>query len=427
MGSVMSIPRDKGYDHTLGLLKETYHFISNRCRRHASDMFETRLMFRKVICMTGEEAAKVFYRPGRFTRKGAMPPTTLRLLQDKGSVQTLDGEAHRHRKEMFMSLMTPESIERLTQITADAWRARAARWERGGEVVLLSEVQEILCRAVCRWVGLELSEEDADGRAREFASMIDGAGSVGPRNWMGMVRRSRTERWIRGAIDAIRGGRLAVDEASAAHAVAWHRELDGELLSTKVAAVELINLLRPTVAVAQYVMFAGLALHEHPECAERLRRNGDDYREWFVQEVRRFYPFFPFVGGRVREAFDWRGHHFEEGAWVLLDFHGTNHDPRVWDEPNQFRPERFAAWNQSPYNFIPQGGGDYYEGHRCPGEWITIELLKTAVEQLTSAMQYRVPEQDLRINMKRMPAMVRSRFVIDSVRRVGAAVEIGQK
>lgn len=70
-------------DSTLALLSEGYEFIPRRCRRNRSDIFETRLMLTKAICMTGQEAAEVFYKPGRFTRKGALPQTTLRLLQDR--------------------------------------------------------------------------------------------------------------------------------------------------------------------------------------------------------------------------------------------------------------------------------------------------------------------------------------------------------
>ncbi|HKF96087.1 MAG TPA: hypothetical protein VKB53_06180 [Gammaproteobacteria bacterium] len=42
----------------------------------------------------GEDAAQIFYDAGRFTRKRALPPATLRLLQDKGSVRLMEGEAH---------------------------------------------------------------------------------------------------------------------------------------------------------------------------------------------------------------------------------------------------------------------------------------------------------------------------------------------
>jgi fatty-acid peroxygenase len=99
--------------------------------------------------------------------------------------------------------------------------------------------------------------------------------------------------------------------------------------------------------------------------------------------VRRFYPFFPFVGGRALHPFEWRGHHFAEGTWFLLDLYGTNHDPRLWDQPEEFLPERFRAWDGGPFGFVPQGGGDPMSGHRCAGERLTIELVKQAVRLLT--------------------------------------------
>lgn len=70
---------------------------------------------------------------------------------------------------------------------------------------------------------------------------------------------------------------------------------------------------------------------------------------------------------------------------------------------------------ESAFNFIPQGGGDHYQGHRCPGEWITLELLKAASCLLTRAMRYDVPEQDLRVDLSRMPAIPESGFVIRNV------------
>jgi fatty-acid peroxygenase len=64
------IPREKAWDSTLALLADGYTFISERCRRHGSDVFETRLMLQPVFCMLGEEAARVFYEPDRLTRVG---------------------------------------------------------------------------------------------------------------------------------------------------------------------------------------------------------------------------------------------------------------------------------------------------------------------------------------------------------------------
>lgn len=98
------LPRDPRFDSTLAFRAQGYQFITNGGRELQSDASLTQLMLRQVVCATGEEAARMFYAPGRFTRRGAIPPTALRLLQDKGSVATLDGDAHRRRKAMFLSL-----------------------------------------------------------------------------------------------------------------------------------------------------------------------------------------------------------------------------------------------------------------------------------------------------------------------------------
>ncbi|HXF62613.1 MAG TPA: cytochrome P450 [Caldilineaceae bacterium] len=418
------IPRDTAFDSSLALLSNGYRFISKRRQRYGSDLFETRLLLQKAICVTGEDAARMFYHPGRFTRVGAMPPTTLMLLQDKGSVQTLDGEAHRQRKQMFMSLMTPASIEKLTQAVAEQWRAHLARWETMETVALHDEVRGILCRAACRWAAVPLTEAEAQQRTREFGAMIDGAGSVGPRNWWALLLRTRTERWASKIIGQVRAGKLHAPEGSAAHVIAWHREPDGALLEPALAAVELLNILRPTVAIARFVTFAALALYEFPEYRQRLQAGDDTLLEWFVQEVRRYYPFFPFIAGRVRQPFEWQGHRFAAGTWVILDLYGTNHDERVWQDPEVFYPERFRDWDGSAFNFIPQGGGDYEDGHRCAGEWATIAVLKTAVRLLSTAMRYDLPPQNLRVSLSKMPALPQSGFVIRNVRQMAGGSSV---
>jgi hypothetical protein len=65
-----AIPREKSLDSTLAFLADGYTFISKKCGQLQSDVFETRLMLRKVICALGEDASAMFYHPGRFTRKG---------------------------------------------------------------------------------------------------------------------------------------------------------------------------------------------------------------------------------------------------------------------------------------------------------------------------------------------------------------------
>ncbi|WP_185266178.1 cytochrome P450 [Halopseudomonas xiamenensis] len=417
----MQIPRTSAFDSSKAFLDNGYRFISEHCREYRSDIFQTRIMLRPVYCLTGEDAARMLYVPGRFTRQRAMPPTTLSLLQDHGSVLTLDDEEHARRKEMFMGLMGPARLAQLMTLFEEQWQRQIPRWQGQPSVTLQDEVERILCHSVCRWVGIHLDEHELQQRTAELTAMIEGAGSIGPRNWKGQLLRQRTERWARQQIRAARSQSSGDRPHTPLEVIAHHTALHGHHPDYKTAAVELLNLLRPVVAVARYITFSALALHQHPQYRERLGNGEPGLAELFVQEVRRFYPFFPVVGGLVRQPFTWRDHHFRSGDWMLLDLHGTNHDPRTWPQPDSFCPEQFANWDKSPFNFIPQGGGEYSHGHRCAGEWLTIELLKSALHLLTTRMTYQVPAQNLEISLSRMPATIHSRFIIEQVRPTGPA------
>ncbi|MFD0775312.1 cytochrome P450, partial [Streptomonospora algeriensis] len=215
----------------------------------------------------------------------------------------------------------------------------------------------------------------------------------------------------------IRAGRIAPPEDTAAHAVAWHREADGGLLDEHTAGVELLNVVRPVVAVSVYLAFAAHALHRHPHWIRGLTAQepddtpGPDRAELFAQEVRRLYPFFPLVAARARHGMVLCGQRVDSGQRVLLDLYGINHDPRLWEAPEEFRPERFRDHPPGLYDFVPQGAGDPDVHHRCPGEPITTALI-TVVARRLAASDYTVPQQDMTVDMRRLPALPRSGCVI---------------
>jgi fatty-acid peroxygenase len=410
------LPTDPAFDSTAALLRDGYLFIGNRCRRFGADGFRTRLLGQSTLCIRGPEAARLIYDSARFRREDAVPLRVQRTLLGRGGVQQLDDAHHRQRKAMFMSLMTPADLAGLVALVAEEWDGSIGRWERAGRVELLPEMRRLFCRVACRWTGIPLPEDETSERARDLGAMVDGFAAVGPRYWRARRGRIRTERWIGEVVARARRGDSGSGTGSALDVVIRHQEPDGRPLSIETAAVELINLLRPIVAISTYVTFAALALHEHADWRLRLRQS-DFETEGFVHEVRRYYPFTPFIGARARADFEWRGQRFREGTLALLDVYGTLRDERFWDRPEQFRPERFRGRRGTPFDFIPQGGGDYLAGHRCAGEWVTIEAMKVAVTGLVRWMTYEVPPQDLSVPLSRIPTLPRSGFVISRVRR----------
>jgi fatty-acid peroxygenase len=419
---VTQIPRDPAFDSTLSILTDGYNYIWKRCQNLRSNIFVTRVMGRYTVCIHGHDATQIFYDESKLQRSGALPRRVITSLFGRGAIHTLDDAAHKQRKAAFMSLMAPAQLESLMKLTAEQWRAAIRRWERQSSVVLFDEVERILAAAVCDWVGLAVPARELPERARDLAAMVDAFGGVGPRLWKGKLARRRAERWIGRIIRNVRRGQLQPREDSALWLWSQQRGVDGELLSAQVAAVELLNVIRPTVAIAWYISFAALALHRHPESRQQLvaepaGESAGHYADMFMQEVRRFYPFTPYLGAKVRNQFDWQGYTFKPGTRVLLDVYGTNHDPGLWRNPEYFDPSRFEHWNGDVYSLIPQGGGIRATGHRCPGEWITMHNIALALHFLTRCVSYEVVQaQDLTLDLSRMPTRPKSGFVISKVR-----------
>ncbi|MFL6665020.1 MAG: cytochrome P450 [Rhizobacter sp.] len=401
----LASPRAPQWDSTLALLRDPYRYIGRTCASLGSDAFETRLMLQRAVCMSGAPAAALFYDPALFQRTGAAPEPLKATLFGKGALRSLDGVRHLQRKALFLGMTTPAHVASLVQHTRHAWEDALPGWSRRGPLPLYRALQPVLTQAVCAWAGVPLPASDLARRTSQLVALFDSAASGPWQHIRSRWARRRTEAWLASLVQAARDGHVEVPPGRAAHAAAWHREVDGRLLPPRIAAVELINLLRPVVAVSLYMTFVAHALHAWPAQRERLLASSASQRLGFVHEVRRHYPFFPSVMAKVREDFEWSGVRFRRGQRAVLDLYGTNHDPRVWHDPWRFRPERFDGRVPAPFDLVPQGGADAATHHRCPGEDVAVQLMLLALEMYLQTMRYDVVAGSACLHMDRLPAV----------------------
>ncbi|WP_440896338.1 cytochrome P450 [Amphibacillus sp. Q70] len=411
------MPVDKGFDHTLSMLKEGYLYISNRCNHFGSDIFETRLLGgQKVICFVGKEAAQIFYDESKMKRSGATLKRVRQTLLGEQGIQTLDGASHKNRKQMFMSLMSEDRLHDIVEIFHEKWQSAMVRWEKETEVVLYDEVVKILTLTACEWAGVPLAEDEIAEKADQLQTLFQSAAVIGPKHWQGRKNRNLLEKWLQKLIEEVRHQTLHAEEGTALYRISWFQDENGNLLNVETAAVEVLNIIRPIVAIAIYIVFIALALFNYPAEKEKLFNGETLLYDMFVQEVRRYYPFFPFTVARVRRDFLWEQYPFKKKTLVLLDLYGTNHHTDLWERPDQFMPERFRKREENQFDFIPQGGGGYYQGHRCAGEPLTIEIMKASLDLLVNQMNYHVPEQDLNYDLAKMPSLPNSKFVMTCIK-----------
>ncbi len=115
---------------------------------------------------------------------------------------------------------------------------------------------------------------------------------------------------------------------------------------------------------------------KHPEAAARIRKEGEEvcgdreptsadysalaYTRAVIQETMRIYP--P-IWGFIRvanEDDEIAGKQVRKGDRIVLFGYGAHHNPEFWDEPEEFRPERWIgdqAKKRVKYSYIPFGAG----------------------------------------------------------------------
>lgn len=98
---------------------------------------------------------------------------------------------------------------------------------------------------------------------------------------------------------------------------------------------------------------------------------GLPYTDQVVREAMRLYPSAWSISRRAIEADEIDGYQIPAGAIVAMSPYVMHRHPRYWEEPDCFRPERFAPEQESarpPFVYFPFGGG----ARKCIGEHFAL-------------------------------------------------------
>lgn len=165
-----------------------------------------------------------------------------------------------------------------------------------------------------------------------------------------------------------------------------HETVDGRPLTD----AEVVSILRNWTAgdLGSLATSLGVLVHRlahHPErqqiTRERVARGEHAAIETAIEEVLRIDD--PFVANRRRTTRDVvvGGCPIPAGDRVLLNWTAANRDPRVFGDPDEFRPEDNAAHN------LVFGIGP----HVCPGRDLTLMELRVAVVELLARTERILP------------------------------------
>ncbi|HEV7918989.1 MAG TPA: cytochrome P450 [Solirubrobacterales bacterium] len=102
-------------------------------------------------------------------------------------------------------------------------------------------------------------------------------------------------------------------------------------------------------------------LRRHPEALARLVQEVDDggnaYRAATIHEVMRVRPVVAFSARLIKKPFQLGEYLLPPGARIALSATLAHTDPRLFEDPKAFKPERFLDTKPETYAWIPFGGG----------------------------------------------------------------------
>jgi cytochrome P450 len=160
-------------------------------------------------------------------------------------------------------------------------------------------------------------------------------------------------------------------------------ELRDELVTLLLAGHE---------TTATSVAWARERLVRHPAKLARLTAEidageGDDYLTAVANETLRVRPVVPIVVRLLMEDLRVGERMLPAGARVVPSIYLTNRNPRVYDAPTEFRPERFLQEAPETFSWIPFGGGI----RRCIGASFAQLEMKLMLATMLAELRPGVP------------------------------------
>jgi cytochrome P450 len=158
---------------------------------------------------------------------------------------------------------------------------------------------------------------------------------------------------------------------------------DAEQLSDSEIRDDLITLIlagHETTATTLAWVF-DLLLH-HPDALRRVQAEALSGEEAFttavIHETLRIRPPAPFTARVAAQPFPIGGYRVESGTRIVVHIIAINRNPGTYEDPNEFRPERFLGARPETYAWVPFGGGV----KRCLGAAFSMRELITVLHTL---------------------------------------------
>ncbi|KAD4585625.1 hypothetical protein E3N88_23226 [Mikania micrantha] len=133
------------------------------------------------------------------------------------------------------------------------------------------------------------------------------------------------------------------------------------------------------------------------------------YLRCIINETLRLYPPAPLlIPHESSEDCVIMGYNIPRGTMLLVNQWAIHCDPKLWNEPKRFKPERFEGLEgtRDGYKFMPFGSGR----RSCPGEGLAVRSLVMTLGSVIQCFDWKRVSDDM-VDMKEVPGITMPKAV----------------
>lgn len=364
---------------------------------------------RTFTMVSAPEAVKdLFTAPGEVAPSAA-GNSPIAGVMGPNSVLTLTGPAHLRQRRLLLPPFHGERMREYETVIVEATRADMASWPLGRPMRLQERTRAITFEVILRAVfGVEAERMDAMRRAiGELAAPMHTIEAL--RIALTRPRVGRPGGAIGEALDGVdrvlyeeigrrRGQPDLEQRTDILSLLLLARDEQGQAMSDAELRDELVTLLlagHETTATA--TAWAIERLVRDPQRLGRLVEEIDagqseEYMQAVIHETLRVRPVVPSVVRYLQAPLRVGEHELPAGSLVMASIYRTNRNPRVYERPAEFMPERFLGANPDTFAWIPFGGGI----RRCIGASFAMFEMKLILRTVLSELSPRLPRSGAR-------------------------------
>jgi cytochrome P450 len=403
--------RAPAFVQTLRWIFRPESFMRRNAERYG-DTFTVRLGPGADVIFLSDPASvrQVLQAPPELTRMGDINGL-FRPILGVNSLLLLDGDEHLRQRKLLLPPFHGEHVRAYMETMERAALEEVETWPVGRPFSLLPRLQAIALNVILRAVfGMEDGPRRDEMRAlvARLLDLCQSRSTMLPQlrvRLFGLSPWGRLMRCVDQVDEALFAeiARRRSDPASAHRRdvlslLLATRDEDGQPMTDQEVRDQLLTLLvagHETTASA--VAWAFERLVHQPETLARLSEEvaagRDEYLDAVVKETLRLRPVLPIVARKLTEPFRLEGYRYDRGTVLMPCVFLVHRNPKVYDDPEGFHPERFLARPPATYAWIPFGGGV----RRCLGASFALAEMRAVLSAVLSRVELRAPGRQERI------------------------------